>query len=98
MQVLPKKPKDKLSKMGTRDPVAEAKMFDTRQQPAFHAENKTLMEKIGCCCVVDRDLTRVEVSAAVFHLSLSVYRRIRSTNSSFGSVSSSTMTPTHGMS
>ena len=62
MQVLPDKPKDKLTKMGTRDPIKEAKKFNTRLQPNFHAENKTLMEKIGCCCVVDRDLTRVEVS------------------------------------
>jgi len=30
MQVLPDKPKDKLTKMGTKDPTKAAKMFDTR--------------------------------------------------------------------
>ena len=49
--------------MGTTDPVAESKkVFNTRVQPNFHENNKTILEKLGCCCGTNRDLTRIEVS------------------------------------
>ena len=49
--------------MGTTDPVAEAKkVYNTKKQPVFHEGNKSFLEKLACCCVVDKDLTRIEVS------------------------------------
>ena len=61
--MLPDKPKDKLRQMGTTDPVAEAKkVYNTKRQPGFHESNKSFLEKLACCCVVDKDLTRIEVS------------------------------------
>ena len=49
--------------MGTTDPVAEAKkVYNTKRQPGFHESNKSFLEKLACCCVVDKDLTRIEVS------------------------------------
>lgn len=47
--------------MGTTDPVAESKkVFNTKVQPNFHEGNKSLLEKLACCCVVDKDLTHIE--------------------------------------
>ena len=55
--MLPDKPKDKLRQMGTTDPIAEAKkVYNTKRQPGFHESNKSFLEKLACCCVVDTGL------------------------------------------
>ena len=54
--------------------IASSKTYDTRQQPAFHENNKSFVENFCTCCIganQNNELTRTEVSQLNIHSTFS---------------------------